>query len=68
MSISTTAPAATLSDKLQTMQTLLKSMGSVVVAYSGGIDSTLVLKVAKDSLGSRAIGVTAVSPTFPDIE
>jgi uncharacterized protein len=38
------------------------------VAFSGGIDSTLVLKVAHDALGDQAIGVTAVSPTFPDIE
>ncbi len=57
-----------LSDKLQRMQHLLEEMGSVLVAYSGGIDSTLVLKVAHDALGHRAVGVTAVSPTFPDIE
>ena len=50
------------------MQALLKAMNSVVVAFSGGIDSTLVLKVAHDALGAQAIGVTAVSPTFPDIE
>lgn len=66
---STTAiPVVTLSDKLQRMQTLLREMNSVVVAFSGGIDSTLVLKVAHDALGTQAIGVTAVSPTFPDIE
>jgi uncharacterized protein len=65
-----TIPAAdiTLSAKLQRMKALLKAMNSVVVAFSGGIDSTLVLKVAHDALGSQAIGVTAVSPTFPDVE
>jgi uncharacterized protein len=50
------------------MQHLLKDMGSVLVAYSGGIDSTLVLKVAHDVLGQQAVAVTAVSPTFPGIE
>lgn len=54
--------------KLHKMQQLMKEMGSVLVAYSGGIDSTLVLKVAHDTLGSRAVGVTAVSPTFPEVE
>jgi len=39
-----------------------------LVAFSGGIDSTLVLKVAHEQLGERASGVTAVSPTFPTIE
>jgi pyridinium-3,5-biscarboxylic acid mononucleotide sulfurtransferase len=64
----TTAAAVTVRDKLHRMQALLKAMNSVVVAFSGGIDSTLVLKVAHDALGDQAIGVTAVSPTFPDIE
>ncbi|MER3423593.1 MAG: ATP-dependent sacrificial sulfur transferase LarE [Nitrospiraceae bacterium] len=59
---------ATLSDKLLKMQSLLKDMRSVLVAFSGGIDSTLVLKVAYDALGQQAIGVTAVSPTLPEIE
>lgn len=68
MPTTTAIPVVTLPDKLHRMQVLLKDMHSVVVAFSGGIDSTLVLKVAHDMLGARAIGVTAVSPTFPDIE
>jgi TIGR00268 family protein len=68
MPTTTAIPVITLSDKLQRMQTLLRAMNSVVVAFSGGIDSTLVLKVAHDALGTQVIGVTAVSPTFPDIE
>ncbi len=59
---------STLPNKLLRMQQLLKEMDSVLVAFSGGIDSSLVLKIAHDSLGPRAIAVTAVSPTFPDLE
>lgn len=57
-----------LRDKSQRLQSLFREMGSVLVALSGGIDSTLVLKIAYDTLGSRALAVTAVSPTFPEIE
>src|SRR5437867_5731863 len=57
-----------LRNKLLKMQNLLQSMESVLVAFSGGIDSSLVLKIAHDSLGERAIAATAVSPTFPDLE
>jgi uncharacterized protein len=61
-------PTALLQHKLDRLRTLLSEMGSVLVAYSGGIDSTFVLKVAHEQLGERAVGVTAVSPTFPSIE
>jgi uncharacterized protein len=54
--------------KLDRLKQLLGDMDSVLVAFSGGIDSTLVLKVAYDALGERALGVTAVSPTFPGVE
>lgn len=57
-----------LAQKHRTLSLLLKEMGSVLVAYSGGIDSTLVMKVAHDALGSQALAVTAVSPTLPDRE
>ncbi len=55
-------------NKLACLRRTLSDMGSVAVAYSGGIDSTFVLKVAHDQLGNRAVGVTAVSPTLPSIE
>jgi pyridinium-3,5-biscarboxylic acid mononucleotide sulfurtransferase len=57
-----------LNGKLNTLRQVISDMQSVLVAYSGGIDSTVVLKVAHEQLGKQALGVTAVSPTFPMIE
>lgn len=55
-------------DKLKHLKSLLKEMGEVTVAYSGGVDSTFLLKVATDVLKDKALGVLAVSPTFPSRE
>lgn len=57
-----------LQQKFDRLRTLLTEMGSVVVAYSGGIDSTFVLKVAHDQLHEKAVGITAISSTFPALE
>ncbi len=57
-----------LRPKLDRLETVVRGLGSVLVAFSGGIDSSLVLKVAHRQLGDRALAVTAVSPTFPAVE
>jgi pyridinium-3,5-biscarboxylic acid mononucleotide sulfurtransferase len=58
----------TLQGKYEALQELFHQMGSVVIAFSGGVDSTLVLKVGFDTLGAQAKAVTAISPTFPLLE
>jgi uncharacterized protein len=50
--------------KLQQLRHLFVEMGQALIAYSGGIDSTLVAKIAYDVLGDRALAVTAKSPSL----
>ena len=53
-----------ITEKLTRLRNILRSMERVAVAYSGGTDSSLLLKVAFDELGDGAIGITAVSASL----
>jgi uncharacterized protein len=54
--------------KLEYLKESIRRMGSLAVAYSGGVDSTFLLKVAHDVLGANVIAVTARSSTYPERE
>jgi uncharacterized protein len=56
-------PAA---DKARALRERLLAFGSVIVAYSGGVDSAYLACVAHDTLGARATAVTADSPSYPE--
>lgn len=53
-------------NKLTELKELLKTLPGAVIAYSGGVDSTFLMVVAREVLGDRALAVTAVSPTYPE--
>ena len=54
-----------LQSKTANLRDFFQRLDGVLVAFSGGVDSTLVLKIARDVLGDRATAVTAASPTLP---
>jgi pyridinium-3,5-biscarboxylic acid mononucleotide sulfurtransferase len=53
-----------MSDKLEKLIGFFQDLEQALVAYSGGVDSTLVAKIAYDVLGDRALAITAVSPSL----
>jgi uncharacterized protein len=54
-----------LSEKYQNLLRLIASHGRVAVAFSGGVDSSLLCRAAKDALGDAALAITMVSPMMP---
>lgn len=58
----------TLEKKYQKLQEILRSLESVAVAFSGGVDSTFLLKVAQETLGDKAIAITACPCSFTERE
>ncbi|HTA89290.1 MAG TPA: ATP-dependent sacrificial sulfur transferase LarE [Polyangiaceae bacterium] len=63
-----TPGTSTTEQQLTALRSVLRDMGSVLVCYSGGIDSAFVLAVAHAELGVRAVGMTAVSPSLSESE
>ena len=58
-----------IDQKYQNLKNSLRDMQKVVIAFSGGVDSTFLLRVAKDVLGAEnVIALTATSPTYPQYE
>ncbi|WP_368490874.1 ATP-dependent sacrificial sulfur transferase LarE [Clostridium sp. BJN0013] len=57
-----------LNEKLQLLKDIIKEKGSAAVAFSGGVDSTFLVKIAHEVLGAKLVAVTATSSTYPERE
>ena len=62
------APSPDLDAKLAALRARLRELGSVLVCYSGGVDSAFVLAVAHEVLGRSAVGMTTISPSLAPAE
>ena len=54
--------------RLESARVIVRGMSSALIAYSGGVDSSLLLKLALDELGDHAVAVLASSPAYPESE
>lgn len=66
MSLESPAAPQAASEMLAGLRAKIRALGSALVCFSGGIDSTLVLRVAHEQLGDRAVALTAHSPSVPE--
>ena len=62
------ARALNIDQKLKALNTLLKSYGDIIVAFSGGVDSTFLAEAARRVLADNALAVTAISDSYPERE
>ena len=58
----------TITDKLNQLKKYLSELDGLIIAFSGGVDSTFLLRVASDVLGEKVVAVTAQSSTYPERE
>lgn len=59
---------STIDEKIASLREIVRNTGGLAIAFSGGVDSTLLAAIAHEELGDSAIAVTAHSPTYPERE